>query len=116
MGEFENMKWKACNWIWTQLSYEVNLETLPGMKPKDHPLLTLLFFASVLFAGASVAAQTPEILKVEPPSWWIGSSLNPVRVLIQGRNLRGALVQAVGSGFRIVGAPKINQNGSYMFV
>ena len=98
------------------MSYEVNLETLPGMKPKDHPLLTLLFFASVLFAGASVAAQTPEILKVEPPSWWIGSSLNPVRVLIQGRNLRGALVQAVGSGFRIVGAPKINQNGSYMFV
>ncbi len=63
-----------------------------------------------------MAAQTPEILKVEPPSWWIGSSLNPVRVLIRGRNLRGALAQAVGSGFRIVGAPKINEGGSYMFV
>src|SRR6266850_513192 len=86
------------------------------MKPRDHLLLSLLFFASVLFAGASVAAQTPEILKVEPPSWWVGSSLNPVRVLIRGRNLRGAVVQAVGSGFRIVGAPKINQSGSYVFV
>ena len=86
------------------------------MKPKGHLLLRLLFFASVLFAGASVAAQTPEILKVEPPSWWVGSSLSPVRVLIRGRNLRGAVVQAVGSGFRIVGAPKINQSGSYIFV
>jgi neopullulanase len=86
------------------------------MKPKGHLLLRLLFFASVLFAGASAAAQNPEILKVEPPSWWVGSSLNPVRVLIRGRNLRGALAQAVGSGFRIVGAPKINQSGSYMFV
>jgi glycosidase len=86
------------------------------MKPKGHLLLTLLFLASVLFAGASVAAQTPEILKVEPPSWWIGSSLNPVRVLIRGKNLVGARVQPVGNGFRIVGAPKINESGSYMFV
>jgi glycosidase len=87
------------------------------MKPAQTLLFKLLAFLAVLFCGvSSVAAQTPEIMKVEPPSWWIGSSLNPVRVLIRGRNLRGALVQAVGSEFRIVGSPKINESGSYMFV
>src|ERR1700738_2999688 len=87
------------------------------MKQGWRLLLRFTFFAALFFAGVSSAgAQSPEILKVEPPSWWIGSSLNPVRVLIRGKNLRGALVQDVGSGFRIVGAPKINQSGSYMFV
>src|SRR6266849_6862797 len=87
------------------------------MKPAQTFLLKLLACLAVLFCGvSSVAAQTPEILKVEPPSWWIGSSLNPVRVLIRGKNLVGARVQPVGNGFRIVGAPKINESGSYMFV
>src|SRR5260370_8124083 len=87
------------------------------MKPAQTFLLKLLACLAVLFCGvSSVAAQTPEILKVDPPSWWVGSSLNPVRVLITARNLRGALAQAVGSGFPIVGAPTINKSPAYMFV
>lgn len=78
--------------------------------------LRLLFFAAILFAGVlSAAAQSPEVQKVEPPSWWVGSSLNPVRVLIRGRNLRGARVQPVGRGFSVVGIPKENENGTYIF-
>ena len=61
----------------------------------------------------TVAAQAPEILKVDPPSWWVGSSLNPVRVMIRGRNLQGARVQVPGVR---VGAPKINERGTYVFV
>jgi glycosidase len=86
------------------------------MKPKFHLLPRLLFFAFVSFAGASAAAQTPEVQKVEPPSWWIRSSLNPVRVLIRGKNLTGARVQPVGSGFRVIGSPLVNLNGSYLFM
>lgn len=86
------------------------------MKPKFHLLPGLLSFAFILFAGASASAQTPEILKVEPPSWWIASSLNPVHVLIKGRNLSSARVQAVGSGLSVVGVPRANQSGSYLFV
>jgi len=68
------------------------------MKPAQTFLLKLLACLAVLFCGvSSVAAQTPEILKVEPPSWRIGSSLNPVRVFIRGRNLRGALAQVDGA-------------------
>jgi glycosidase len=61
-----------------------------------------------------VAQGGPEILKVDPPSWWTKSSANPVRVMIRGRNLEGARVQA--TGLRIVGQPKINDRGTYIFV
>jgi len=61
----------------------------------------------------TVAAQAPEILQVDPPSWWIGSSMNPVRVMIRGRNLQGARVQVPGLR---VGVPKVNERGTYIFV
>src|SRR5918993_1528781 len=63
-----------------------------------------------------VSAQQPEILKVDPPSWWTRSSVNPVRLMIRGRNLQGAHVQVVGPGLRVVGTPKINDRGTYIFV
>jgi len=62
-----------------------------------------------------VAAQTPEIIKVDPPSWWVRSSVNPVRLMIRGRNLHDARVQA-SPGLRVVGPPKINERGTYLFV
>jgi neopullulanase len=65
---------------------------------------------------SSIAAQAPEVLKVDPPSWWTRSSVNPVRVMIRGRNLQGARVQAVGPDIRIVSVPKINERGTYIFV
>ena len=61
----------------------------------------------------TVSAQAPEIVKVDPPSWWVGSTMNPVRVMIRGRNLAGARVQVPGLR---VGAPKINESGTYVFV
>src|SRR5689334_10472209 len=61
----------------------------------------------------SVAAQAPEILKVDPPSWWTRSSLNPVRVMIRGRNLQRARVQVPGLR---VGVPRISERGTYIFV
>src|SRR5215216_6292840 len=69
-----------------------------------------------LWLTLTVAAQAPEIIKVDPPSWWARSSVNPVRVMIRGRNLQGARVQAVGPGVRVVGLPKINERGTYVFV
>jgi glycosidase len=63
-------------------------------------------------------AATPEILKVEPPNWWanqsIGSKQNPLRLLIRGRHLSGAKVQAP-NGFKTSNF-KINAAGTYLFV
>ncbi len=61
-------------------------------------------------------AQAPEILKVDPPSWWTRSSVNPVRLMIHGRNFQGARVEVVGPGLRVVGLPKTNAQGTYIFV
>src|ERR1044072_6528802 len=61
----------------------------------------------------TVAAQAPEILKIDPPGWWTRSSMNPVRLMIRGKNLQGARVQV--SGLR-VGIPKVNERGTYVFV
>ena len=66
-----------------------------------------------LWLVLTVAAQSPEIIKVDPPSWWARSTANPVRLLIRGRNLQGARVQV--QGLR-VGVPKINERGTYIFV
>src|SRR5689334_6328760 len=76
-------------------------------------LMILICVICVNLRLTTVAAQAPEILKVDPPSWWVGSSLNPVRVLIRGRNLAGAQVQVSGQR---VGVPKINERGTYIFV
>jgi neopullulanase len=67
-------------------------------------------------ATGAVAQGPPAVSKVEPASWWAGSSLNPVRLLIRGTNLKGARVQSVGRGIRITGTPKTNERGSYLFV
>ncbi len=64
---------------------------------------------------STAVAQAPEILKVDPPSWWRTHSLNPVRVLIRGRNLKGAGVTSPSSNLR-PGVPKINGAGTYLFV
>ena len=40
----------------------------------------------------------PGITKIEPPNWWVGHSVNPVRLLVSGIKLQGAQVQASGRG------------------
>src|ERR1051325_7243675 len=67
-----------------------------------------------LWLSVLVAAQAPEILKIDPPSWWTRSTVNPVRLMIHGRNLQNARVDI--QGLRIVNQPKINERGTYIFV
>ncbi len=80
---------------------------------KNRSALIRLFCVH-LWLTLTVAAQTPEILKVDPPSWWIRSTVNPVRLMIRGRNLQDARVDV--QGLRIINTPKINEQGTYLFV
>ena len=70
--------------------------------------LLLFFVASGLFAA-------PEVSKMEPPNWWVGHSLHTVRLLIHGRDLRGATVQCSAPGVK-TGAAVANAAGTYLFV
>jgi glycosidase len=87
-------------------------KTLSRCARSSAPALILLAAVSACFSQTAA----PEILKVDPPSWWVRSSTNPVRLMIRGRNLTGAQVQIGGAGLRVVGVPKINEGGAYIFV
>ena len=73
---------------------------------------TLACAATISFAG-SLAAQGPIVEKVDPPNWWAGHSINPVRLLVRGRNLAGARVECP----HLACAPvRVNANGTYVFI
>ena len=57
-------------------------------------------------------AQAPTVTKVEPPNWWAGYSINPVRLLIRGSGLNGASV----SGSLKTSKVRVNDTGTYLFV
>ncbi|MDT4965426.1 MAG: neopullulanase [Acidobacteriota bacterium] len=87
---------------------------------KSGTIKTFIRFAALvasflLAASLAVAQSPPSVLKVEPPNWWVGHSINPVRVLIRGRNFSGARVEAFGPGLT-TGLTRINQAGTYIFV
>ena len=94
------------------------------MRTNFRATLALTF---IIFAAAFCAAQAkPEVLKVDPPNWWAGHSINPVRLLIRGRDLDGARVEAVSFtpatstgngdvGIR-TGLVRANERGTYLFL
>jgi neopullulanase len=79
---------------------------------------TLWFAALVITIAAMSAAfaqSVPQVVKVEPPGWWANHSVNPVRVLIRGKNFAGARVEALGTGISARGT-HVNTSGTYIFV
>jgi glycosidase len=70
--------------------------------------------AWVLHSTLLIAAP-PTVAKVEPPNWWLGYSINPVRLLVHGAGLRGAAVET-GSATIHASNVHINESGTYLFV
>ncbi len=79
-------------------------------------LATLVAFTVLACGPFALAQDAPKVLKVEPPSWWTGSPLNPVRLLLRGRNLGGAQVEAPAGSGLTVGLVRVNERGSSLFV
>ncbi|HEV7858565.1 MAG TPA: alpha-amylase family glycosyl hydrolase [Pyrinomonadaceae bacterium] len=81
-------------------------------------LCALLFLSSALHARGQTGSQAdtnPAVLKVEPPSWWANHTINPVRLLVRGRNLGGARVNATRPETQPT-AVVVNSAGTYLFV
>lgn len=91
-----------------------------------YPRFTLTFYVLAIVSlvgiwgpGEALAAgpepdSGPVVLKLDPPNWWAGHSINPVRVLIRGRNLTGAHVEAGDPALQI-GLARVNTAGTYLF-
>jgi glycosidase len=58
-------------------------------------------------------AQAPTVTKVEPPNWWVGHTVNPVRVLVTGRSLENASVESPKE--LRTSRLKTSSNGTYLF-
>ena len=78
---------------------------------------TAAFWLSpVLFTlFSTLLSASPQVRKVEPPNWWIGHSLNPVRLLISGNGLAGAVVNCAAEGVK-PGPAHASASGAYLFV
>ncbi|GJG85447.1 glycosyl hydrolase [Gemmatimonadetes bacterium T265] len=68
--------------------------------------------APLALAPGAAAAQAPVVEKVDPPDWWAGHTINPVRVLIRGRNLGGARLEC---GRLACANVRANAAGTYVF-
>jgi neopullulanase len=65
-------------------------------------------------AGAALACAAPSVTKVDPPSWWVRHTKNPIQILLTGSELEGASVSAASRGFR-VDVRRTSGNGHYLF-
>jgi hypothetical protein len=74
---------------------------------------TLARTVFALLAAARIAgAQAPQVTKVDPPNWWLRSTVNPVRVMIRGTALTGARLEC---GRLACANLKVNAAGTYLF-
>jgi glycosidase len=70
--------------------------------------------ATVALLAAACLQAAPTVVKVDPPNWWTGHSINPVRVLIRGTGFSGARAAANGPGIQVSNV-KVSANGTYLF-
>ncbi|GLC23931.1 alpha-amylase family glycosyl hydrolase [Roseisolibacter agri] len=75
--------------------------------------MTRALLLAALLVAAPAWAQAPTVEKVEPPDWWASHSINPVRLLVRGRQLAGARLEC---GRLACGTPTVNAAGTYLFV
>ena len=68
---------------------------------------------ALLSAAGPLAAQAgvPVVEKVDPPSWWAPSTVNPVRVMIRGKHLTGA---TLACGRLTCANVRVNATGTYV--
>jgi glycosidase len=84
------------------------------VKHKKVALVFSLWLLVWLFLTNSISAQTPNVTKVEPPSWWANHSINPVRLLVRGENFREAKVISKNNSLKVSNI-KINNRADYLF-
>jgi len=76
--------------------------------------LQIVFGVILLCPILTFAQAPPAVSKIDPPSWWSNHTINPVRLLVRGTNLRGARVDSTNPALR-ASRVLVNQQGTYLF-
>ena len=79
---------------------------------KKFALILLCFFVAGI--SSSTYAQIT-VTKVDPPSWWLKHTINRIRLLVRGTNLRRAQVTSLYPALRVSNV-KVNDRGTYLFL
>ena len=78
------------------------------------PLHNIRTLGVVLCLAAAALGQAPSVEKVEPPNWWAGHTVNPVRLLVRGSGLAGASVTSSDPKLKISNV-RVNGRGDHVF-
>jgi glycosidase len=104
---------------WSVRRLVAQVQRLVTLAPNIYGCTTVKFslpslIAVLLIAALPTQAQAgPSVTKVEPPSWWANHSINPVRLLVRGRNLSGAQVRG-SRPQTALSSVRVNANGTYL--
>jgi neopullulanase len=63
----------------------------------------------------TVATLAQSVEKVEPPNWWTGMTVDPVRVMLRGKDLKGARVTVSATSGLAASNYRYSENGHYLF-
>jgi len=78
-------------------------------------LLVVALFCGMTGVAYGQNGNAPIVSKVEPPNWWAAHTINPVRLLVRGKNLHGARVTATRAEIE-PSAVMVNPAGTYLFI
>ncbi|MBS1792571.1 MAG: cyclomaltodextrinase N-terminal domain-containing protein [Acidobacteria bacterium] len=73
-----------------------------------------LLLLPIMMMLALTAAAAPTVEKVEPPNWWTNATINPVRVLVTGTDLKNVKVITKNAALS-ASALHWSDNGHYLF-
>src|SRR6266550_7601853 len=76
--------------------------------------VTIVWILASAICNHASPQGPPEVSKVDPPSWWARHTINPVRLLVRGKNLGGARVRSANPAIRVFDV-LVNNNGTYLF-
>jgi len=75
----------------------------------------ILFGLFIAAAMQYCFAQSPQILKVEPPNWWTGMKMNTIQLMVYGKNLNDISVTSSSSRLKVLRTYPA-ANSSYAFI
>jgi len=93
----------------------LRLKSGDGFSSSSRRSLLLLLAGLTFVSPLTVRSQAPSVRKVDPPSWWTNHSINPVRLLIYGNNLRDARITSDEPRISISDV-RATAKGTYVFV
>jgi glycosidase len=75
--------------------------------------LKVFFLTAIIISSFMASAQ--ELIRVEPPNWWVGMQNNELQLLVYGKDIAKTEVELAYLGVQLVSIDKV-ENPNYLFI